>query len=251
MRLASFDLEISKAVEGNDWHAQRPLGISCAAVALSEPGGTSESYDFFLSSDNGPMSQNTAAQIVQALNDYVSSGYLLVTVNGLGFDFLILAEESGLWDQCGRLALHHHCDMMLMSLCRFGWPIGLDALAAGMKVTGKLHNVTLKDGTPIEDMSGARAPEMWINGEREAVLAYLKDDVRSTVQIARAALDTYSLHWQSRKGVWYGVPLKTGDNGLAVLPTAAECLAWRPRPNNSWMSDPMNPDDLTAWIKGK
>lgn len=250
MRLASFDLEISKAVEGNDWHAQRPLGISCAAVALSEPGGTSESYDFFLSSDNGPMSQNTAKQIVHALNDYVSSGYLLVTVNGLGFDFLILAEESGLWDQCGRLALHHHCDMMLMSLCRFGWPIGLDALAAGMKITGKLHNVTLKDGTPIEDMSGARAPEMWINGEREAVLAYLKDDVRSTVQIARAALDTYSLHWQSRKGVWYGVPLKTGDNGLAVLPTAAECLSW-PRPNNSWMSDPMNPDDLTAWIKGK
>lgn len=35
MKLASFDLEIAKAVEGDDWQTQR-LGISCAAVMLPE-----------------------------------------------------------------------------------------------------------------------------------------------------------------------------------------------------------------------
>lgn len=245
MKLASFDLEIAKIVEGTDWQAKRPLGISCAMAMTNEPLPNDEGGDPWLLMWKGTpqLSTDGAAQIVRGLQWLVERGFTLVTVNGLGFDFAVLGEESGMVAECADLALNHHCDMMLMSLCQFGWPIGLDALADGAGVQGKLHNVTLKDGSQIDDMSGAKAPEMWAAGEHEAVLAYLNDDVRSTLETAQAAVSSGRLGWYSRKGRWWSVSLTGGR-----LPTAAECLTW-PRPDTSWMSDPISPDTLAAWAR--
>ena len=102
MKLASFDLEIAKAVEGDDWQTQR-LGISCAAVMLPE------------------MNVSGAAGLVRNLAGLAADGYTLVTVNGAGFDFAVLAEESGMVAECADLMLNHHCDLMMMSVCRLPW----------------------------------------------------------------------------------------------------------------------------------
>lgn len=250
MKLASFDLEIAKMVEGNDWHAQRPLGISCAAIALIDTELATDdeiAYQTFTSAPGeSAMTQQGAVRVVAELKRLADDGYTLLTVNGLGFDFLVLAEESGLWRECAELALNAHCDMMLMSVCRLGWPVGLDALAKGMGVQGKLHDVTLKDGSAISDMNGAKAPEMWQNDEREAVLAYLRDDVRSTLEIALQGIVHNGLYWRSRNGRQWHVNLERGQSGQVAFPTAAECLTW-PRRDTSWMSDPLNPDDLAKW----
>lgn len=265
MKLASFDLEIAKAVEGDDWQTQR-LGISCAAVMLPEMNvsgaaglvrnlaGLLEGPDLDLryfyeismnqSSVMQPqMSVSGAAGVVCHLAGLAADGFTIVTVNGAGFDFAVLAEESGMVAECADLMLNHHCDLMMMSVCRLGWRVGLERLAHGAGVQGKLHNVSLKDGRIIDNMNGAMAPRLWAEGEHEAVLAYLKDDVRATLQTAERAVELGSLGWYSSNGRWWQVPLVDGR-----LPTVAECLLW-PRPDTSWMSDPPDPDEAVAWAR--
>ena len=182
-KLVSFDIEIYKEIpEGEtDWNAHRPLGISCAASYWKHP--TLRAYQnlsWFAGEDWSnqpmarPMTQVQCRQIVGDLMSIAEDGYTIVTVNGLAFDFDILAEESGMVAECADLAINHHCDMLFMSVCHFGWMVGLDALCAGAKVESKLHNVTLSTGEAITDMSGAKAPELWQAGEFDAGLAYLK-----------------------------------------------------------------------------
>jgi hypothetical protein len=261
MKLAAFDLEIAKEVEGEDWQLQRPLGISCAAAAW-HPRESSKIWNslmWFAGDDftnqpwSGAMTGNQCRKIVKDLQDMVADGATIVTVNGLGFDFAILAEESGMVEECADLALNHHCDLMLMSVCYHGWPVGLDALAAGAGVEGKLHQVALNDGTLLDGMGGAMAPRMWAQGEYEAVLAYLKDDVRATLETAVVAVKRSELRWKSKKGRGWGVDLLySGDTAeghpICRLPTVSEMLAWE-RPDTSWMDNPMNPDELAAWAK--
>ena len=69
--------------------------------------------------------------MVRGLMGLAADGFTIVTVNGAGFDFAVLAEESGMVAECADLAINHHCDMMLISVCKLGWPVGLEALAIG------------------------------------------------------------------------------------------------------------------------
>ena len=245
MKLASFDLEIAKAVEGDDWQAQRPLGISCAMAMTNNPLTTDPGDNPWLLTWKGDpqLSMGGAEDMVRKLQWLAEWDYTIVTVNGAGFDFAVLAEESGMVAECADLMLNHHCDMMMMSVCKLGWRVGLESLAHGAGVQGKLHNVSLKDGRIIDNMNGAMAPQLWAEGEHEAVLSYLKDDVRATLETAERAVELGSLGWYSSKGRWWKVPLVDGR-----LPTVAECLAW-PRPDTSWMSDPIDPDALVAWTR--
>jgi hypothetical protein len=252
MKLAAFDLEIAKELpEGEtDWKAHRPLGISCAAFAFS-PVRMIEDEEIFISQFFGldnkqpiplrpKMTQDEAAGMVRNMFDRVEDGYTFVTVNGLAFDFEVLAEESGLYAECAYLALNHHCDLMLMSVCRLGWRTGLDAFAKGAGVESKLKSVTLSDGRVLEGMNGAKAPEMWAAGEYDAVLAYLKQDVKATLETAVKAIERGRLAWRSGSGKPYHVAV----NGR--LPTVAEMLAW-PRPDVPWMDTPPDPDAMAAW----
>ena len=137
-------------VEGHDWQAQqRPLGISCAAVMTSQPhithGDTCTWHthkDFVGDIPPASMSAEHCRSMVRGLMGPLADGFTIVTVNGAGFDFAVLAEESGMVAECADLAINHHCDMMLISVCKLGWPVGLEAPAIGAGVKGKLHNVT-------------------------------------------------------------------------------------------------------------
>jgi hypothetical protein len=142
---------------------------------------------------------------------------------------------------CADIALNHHCDLMFMSVCELGWPVGLQALAEGAGVKPKLKTVTLKDGTALQGMDGAKAPELWQAGEFDAVLAYLRQDVQATLETAQSALKVGYLGWYSSTGRWWQVRLPSGK-----LPTVADCLKWG-RPDTSWMDNPITREGLVAW----
>lgn len=237
MKLAAFDLEIAKVVEEGDWLEQRPLGITCAAVELSE-GAPHISREWWAEER---LDKSSCCDIVSHLMWLAEQGYTIITVNGVGFDFDILAEESDMWEECADLALNYHCDMMMMSVCRLGWRVGLDALARGAATQSKLKEVTLRDGSTLNGMDGSMAPELWQRGEYDAVRAYLRQDVAATLKVAERALEVGRLRWQSLKGRWWGVSLRDGR-----LPIVAEMLQW-PRPDTSWMTDPPSPKGIAWW----
>jgi hypothetical protein len=95
-RYLAFDIETAKDVPGDDfnWKAHRPLGISCAAALRCD---ADEPMLWYGKKDDGTpagqMSRDEAGDLVRALARLASEGYTLLTWNGLGFDFDVLAEE--------------------------------------------------------------------------------------------------------------------------------------------------------------
>ncbi len=242
MKLAAFDIEIFKEIpEGeSDWKKHRPLGISCLAIMASDK-RERPILSYADAKTPRPLAAYELKVAVKEMQRLANDGYVFVTVNGLGFDFDVLGEESGMVAECADLALNHHVDLMVMSVAKLGWPVGLRALAMGAGVESKLKEVTLKDGSTYDDMHGAKAPELWQAGEYEAVLAYLKQDVKATLETAEAALRLGYLGWFSTAGKWWKVDLPGGK-----LPIVADCLQWK-RPDTSWMSNPLTRESLLAW----
>ena len=114
--------------------------------------------------------------------------FTLLTWNGLGFDFDILAEESGMLDECRRLALGH-VDMMFHIYAHLGYPLGLSKAAKGMGTLGK-----------PEGMDGEIANRMWQDGERMPVISYCAQDVHATLALARECEKQRHLQWTSNRG---------------------------------------------------
>jgi hypothetical protein len=167
--------------------------------------------------------------LVQYLSKMVADGFTILTWNGLGFDFDILAEESGAVAECAECALGH-VDMMFQVLCSLGYPIGLDKAAQGMGLPGKPPG-----------MSGILAPQLWAQGRFQQVLEYVAQDVRTTMQLARAGEERRKLEWITRKGTKSSMPLRNG--WLSVR----EALKL-PEPDTSWMSAPISRREATAWL---
>jgi len=244
--LIAFDLEIAKPIMGNgsEWKSQRPLGISCAAVAYRRTGLGMVAYQSWQSHVGSTMMTSTQAQdVFNFLLAWENKGYRIVTVNGAGFDFDVLAEECGLSyrSACAHMAMRH-IDLCFIALSKKGHFLGLDAMARGAAVVGKLHDVRLNDGTLMTDMDGAKAPEMWAAGERSAVLEYLKDDVRSTLETAEIIERDQIVRWTSRAGRY---------NSFLVsrpLPTVERCMEIA-MPDNSWMTSPPTREGVLAWMK--
>jgi len=96
MPYAAFDIEIAKDIpDGKPWQEVAPVGITCAALAFSD-GRPSRFYKGVPS-----IPRHGCAAIVQNL-EALAKNYTLVTWNGCGFDFAVLAQESGLVEECAR-----------------------------------------------------------------------------------------------------------------------------------------------------
>ena len=175
------------------------------------------------------MNQSEAALLVEHLAAAVDSGYTILTWNGLGFDFDILAEESDRYDLCRELAWDH-MDMMFHIFCLKGYPLGLDTAAKGMGLTGK---------TP--GMSGDKAPLYWSQGRRKEVLEYVAQDVQTTLLLAQAVEERHQLRWTSRSGKQQIMPVHAG------WLTVRQALDL-PAPDNSWMSNPWPRSKFTGWL---
>lgn len=231
-RYASFDIESARILpEGaSEILAYRPLGISCAAACLSD---TSSPIVWHGKTPKGTpspkMSREEASAMVRDLEGLVAQGYTLVTWNGLGFDFDILAEESGMPEECAGLA-SNHIDMLFHAVCVLGHPISLQKAAEGMAIDGKL-----------EAMQGAEAPAAWAEGRFEEVLAYVSQDAVVTVRLAEIAEERGELAWISRTGNRRRMPL---DAGWLKVDDAARL----PLPDTSWMHAAPSRDRYTGWL---
>jgi hypothetical protein len=228
----AFDIETAKDIPGDDfnWRAHRPLGIACAATLASDTDQPLLWYGKTGDASPQPrMSRADAEGLVQYLSGMAAKGFKIVTWNGMGFDFDILAEESGAAASCAECALGH-VDMMFQVVCSLGYPIGLDNAAHGMGLPGK---------TP--GMSGAEAPRLWAQGRFQQVLEYVAQDVRTTLEIARTGEQRRRLEWITRRGTKSSMPLANG--WLSVQ----EALRL-PEPDTSWMKAPLPRRDFTGWL---
>lgn len=224
---AAFDIEIYKAFspEMGDWKLHRPVGISVAGIYAG--GGVELIYN----EDGGQLSRNRAYMLVDRL-DYISRTHTLLTWNGTGFDWDILAEESGEYRKCKRLALEA-VDPMFQFWTRHGYPVGLDAVGQGMGV-----------GRKMENMNGALAPLQWERGGegRAKVLDYVTQDVKLTYACAREIEKKQYLAWVT----------KTGKEKVSHLMGDLELvkdMLDRQEPNNSWMDRPIRRSDFVGWME--
>lgn len=228
----AFDIETAKIIPGkpDDLKAHRPLGIACAATLSSDDNGPRIWHGRTESqSPAGRMSTDEAAELVEFLKVSVNDGFTILTWNGLGFDFDVLAEESGMLDACRRLA-RGHVDMMFHAFCELGYPIALDKAAQGMRLPGK-----------STDVAQHLAPQLWADGKTEEVLDYVSQDVRATLELAQACEKKRALRWITRKGSIKDVKLSSG--WLTV-----EAAMRLPKPDTSWMDSAIPLSRFTGWL---
>jgi len=231
-RYLAFDIEIAKLLpeEVGDLKQHRPLGICCAAALESD-----EKPELFYGrdADGRPaevMTQTDVSNMVDYLQEKVQAGYTVVTWNGLGFDFDILAEESGREADCRKLAVEH-VDMMFHVFCEKGYPVSLDAAAQGIGTPGK-----------PEGINAAMAPKLWADGETQTVLDYVAHDCEITLQVATVNEQNGFFQWVTRKGTNSRFNIRQG-----WLPVR-EALEL-PVPDTSWMTKPAwSRDKFAGWL---
>lgn len=229
----AFDIETAKEVPGEDfnWRPHRPLGISCAAAF---PQDAKEPIVWYgKNSDGTPaqrMSQEETGNVVRELVDRVAQGYTLLTWNGLGFDFDVLAEESGCYRERRELAFNH-VDMMFHVFCDRGYPVKLDKAAQGLGIPGKPPG-----------MSGLLAPQLWAQGRYQDVLNYVIQDVRIALQVATKCEAKRRFEWITRRGSSSSMDLPRGWLGVR------DALRL-PEPDTSWMDNPTPRHEFTQWLK--
>lgn len=234
MRFAAFDLEIAKIIPENvtELLAHSPLGVSCAGLAVEDK----EEPVFWQGYPQ--LTQAECQKLVRDLIEYVAAGYTLLTWNGCNFDFRVLAQESGLYEECGQLALNH-VDLMLFVTFSKGWLLGLDKALSGAGISGKIKEVTLSNGESVA-MKGALAPGLWAKREFNAVLTYLGMDVTQTLKLAKAVQVSHAIRWLSSTG-------KSQSVSVVRLLTVKECFDI-PEPDTSWMSHPPRRETFVDWI---
>lgn len=226
----AFDLEIAKEVpKDEDWKQFRPLGITCAAAVSSD----GQQWLWHGKRPNGsiaPQMREDEIQhyIINTLLSLAAEGYTILTWNGLGFDFDILAEESNSPVKCKQLALDYHIDMMFHFFCSKGYPLGLDTAAKGMGLPGK-----------PEGMDGAKAPQLWPSDPLR-VMHYCMEDAKNTLDVVLAVESRGELKWTSRNGNSMSWPCQKWA-------TVREAMTF-PKPNTSWISDPWPREKFYGWL---
>lgn len=233
-RYAAFDLEIAAVIpdDAEDWTPYRPLGITCASVIIETSEGPGRIL-FSADAERGQlrMTREHAQLVVRTLKHLAGQGYTLLSWNGASFDLDVLAEESGLHEDCARIA-RTHVDPMFQVVCAKGWPVSLAKVAEGMKLPGK-----------TEGMSGGQAPVLWQAGEFAKVRAYCEQDVRCMLDIVHACEAAGQLRWITKKGALRSLLLPA-----AGFLSVAHCLAF-PEPDISWMDKPKHRAEYLAWTQ--
>ena len=230
-KYAAFDLETAAEIpDGSEWREHRPLGITCAALYAQE---SDDPLTWYSTTGSGEiadlMSREDLTLMVRQLAAMQEQGFTIVTWNGTGFDFDVLAEESGLGQECRQLTMDH-VDMMFHVLCKKGHPLSLQAAAMGMKLDGKTAG-----------MDGEKAVQMWREDQREDVVNYCAQDSRCTLELALACEEAGSLRWTSRSG---------RDQSLAIRAgwlTVRQAMKL-PQPDIGWMTEPIPRESFTQWL---
>jgi len=226
----AFDLETAKVTRRHNWLSDRPLGICCAATCLE---GKKDSIRWYGRKRQGDHASQMAVAETRALVKYlegqVAAGCTIVTWNGTGFDFDVLAEESRMKSRCRALALNH-VDMMFHLMCHLGCGVSLNAAARGMRLLRS------------EKRTGFLIPKMWADGRYEDVFSHVLRDVRITLALATTCRDRGFIRWITRWGS--GRMLRLPDGWLNVR--AAQAL---PNLGPSVRGSRWARDNFTAWMR--
>lgn len=235
MKFAAFDLEIAKEFpDGGHWKDAAPLGITCAALALSD--GHEPRYF----QGTPQMTRSACVELVHELERVVRDGYTLVTWNGTAFDFAVLAQESDLPRACAELALGH-VDLMVIVTFKRGHRLALQKALLGAGLKGKQKEVVLNDGSRLYEMTGARAPQLWASGEYDAVLSYLREDVMPLLELTELVYATKQMRWTSNKGNFVALAVQK-------LWNVRECFEF-PLPDTAWMTtEPPQREEFIEWM---
>jgi hypothetical protein len=230
----AFDLETAKVPSWcvDDWMMHRPLGISCAATHCEQAKAPVLWYGR-KRGEKSPASKMTvleAKALVKYLRRCVTAGYTIVTWNGIGFDFDVLAEESGMHTVCKSLALGH-VDMMFHLLCQCGFGVSLNAAARGMRLTRK-----------CEMRIGATMPRLWADRKYEEVFRHVSRDVRIILDLATTCGERGFLRWITRWGTGRMMRLPNGWQKAGDALTGPEPLL--PHEDRRWSRE-----RLTAWMR--
>jgi len=230
----AFDIETAKDVPGEDfnWKPHRPLGICCAAALAGDAPQPIVWHGKEGAKFAPRLSQSEARRIVEELERFVADGYTVLTWNGLGFDFDVLAEEADARERCRTLA-RNHVDMMFHFVCLKGFPVALDKAAAGMGIPGKPAG-----------MSGVLAPRLWAQGRCQDVLDYVSHDVRIALQVGQKCEQQGRVNWITSKGTRSSADLPGG------WLTVQEAVAL-PLPDTSWMDRALPRTNFTGWLTGR
>lgn len=227
----AFDIETAKVLPGDvpDILAHRPLGITCAAALATDK----KEPQLFYSRDasgipSAQMSKNDLSGLVDFLADQFKNGYTIVIHNGLGFDFNVLAEESGRVNDCLKLAIGH-VDTMFHVFCCKGFGVGLDKAGEAIGIR------------KLKGLEGWETPQLWKDGKYETVLEYVGQDCRVALKVAEESEQRCSFSWIKGSG-------KVGNLHLPKGWLTAQDAMNLPLPDTSWMSDPPWPrSKFTKW----
>jgi hypothetical protein len=226
----SFDIELlDDMLEGeNDLSKLTPsVGAFCTDY---------ENIHYY--EDDPHMTRGTAQKLVVDMEKKVEEGHTIFTWNGTSFDFQLLGLYSGLVEKCGKLALNA-VDGMFLVVAQKGFFLGLDTVLKGANIEGKLHQVTLNDGSVLKEMSGKSAPLLWRNKEFYAVKKYLKYDVTQPLKLAYHLERTETINWIAKSG---------RPNTLRTKMLTVKDAMKLPEPDTSWMKDPKPRMDFVKWI---
>lgn len=231
MKLLSYDIEIY-----NNFPTEGEVDLKTIIPSVAAIGTNKDDVKFYF--DYPHMSKETAKQLVLDMMKKYEEGYIPFGWNSLNFDFQLLAHHSDEYEKCGILALNHY-DAMFIIVALKGYFLGLDKTLAGFGLQSKLHNVKLNDGTEITDMNGSRAPQLWRNGEYQAVKDYLYMDVVQPLLLAEQIEKQRCIKWFSNTGKFMQVPTR--------LMTVLECLK-TPVPDTHWMTKVKYRHEFYSWI---
>ncbi len=231
-KFLAFDIETAKIVPGAEfnWKAHRPLGVTCIASQATDE---QEPRVWLTKTPKGTpapqMKRADIAAFVRFLDDVSRKGFVPLSWNGLAFDLDVLAEESGLPDECRKIA-RGHVDMMFHVVCEKGFPVALKSAAAGLQLPGKLAGV-----------EGIDAPALWAAGHSDKVIQYVAQDVRTTLAVARESEKRRSFVWKTSRGTTSTMPLPRGWLNV-------EAALQLPLPDTSWMSNPLSRRNFMDWL---
>lgn len=218
----AFDVETAKPAprERSGSHA---LGITCIGECVwpSRKLVWKPDFDVQTGCYEPAMSAEQVRFFCKYLVDMYEMGYTIVTINGLAFDFRVLAEESrdeAVYSDMQKLALNHF-DPTFLVLCERGFPIGMQAMADGFALPGKTGG-----------MDGIKAVQMWGSGARvdqERVLKYVERDAETTYALALKIAEASAIRWITRKGRL--------NRHATTLRLVHDCLR-KAVPDVSWMT---------------
>ena len=242
--ITSFDLEtaIPIPIGAGDPFRAGPLGISVA-------GFTSHVNREIYTHPNGKMSRIASQALVYNMKDMSDNGYVFFTWNGTAFDFRVLAQESGMFEEVIELALGH-CDMMMMVSLQTGEFVGLDRALAGNNLEGKRKTVILRDGTVIPNMNGHLFPTLWAQKEYGACLDYFVRDIDAEYELAREIIQKREVFYRTKPDVEAKPRLisELTSVPLVTIPTVRDMWEW-PEPNLDGIEHPARRTELVAWMK--